>query len=222
MYKTLLFLGAVLVTAGLGQDREAPLRQYFEGKQVVVKMDMPATKDGVDVQFGSPQPIDFREYSNRIKNKGVSLRNGDRVMITTVKVKDNLIEFQLGGGGWGTLSDNGAPMMSPQIKGKTDREKDLERRIDQERDSRTKRDMQRDLDRMRDSRERRNSDERARAEEINSSRREENERKALGAGSRFNIRFQKGYFKEQSPTPEMVMQALGQYVDFEPMSGSAR
>ena len=77
------------------------LRRFFEGKQVVVKIDMPATKNGVDVQVGDPQPMNFKEYSNRLKNAGVALRSGDRVMVTTVKLKDNSIEFQLGGGGVG-------------------------------------------------------------------------------------------------------------------------
>jgi hypothetical protein len=35
-----------------------------------------------------------------------------------------------------------------------------------------------------------------------------------GHGSRFNIRFQKGYLKERPATAELVMEALTKYVDF--------
>ena len=194
------------------------LRRFFEGKQVVVKIDMPATKNGVDVQVGDPQPMNFKEYSNRLKNAGVALRSGDRVMVTTVKLKDNSIEFQLGGGGWGTLSDNNQAMVTPKTVAKSRREQDLERDIKNENDSYERRQLQRELDRLRDRREREDRDEKMRAEEINAQRRAEKWAKALAAGSRFNLRFQKGYLKERPATPDLVMQALGEWVDFGPMA----
>lgn len=210
--------GVLLALAAFAEEPEDQLRRFFEGKQVVVKIDMPATKDGIDIQYAGPQPINFREYSNRIKNHGVSLRSGDRVMITTVKVKDNLIEFQLGGGGWGTLSDHGPSMVTPRVAGKSSRERDLERDIRNETDSRRRRDMERELSRLRDRRERDDREERLRAEEINSARREEIRRLAANAGSRFNLRFQKGYLKERPATADLIQQALAEWVDFGPLA----
>src|ERR1700678_4216913 len=78
----------------------------FEGKQVVVKMDMPGTQKGVDIYPGRPQPLDVKSYADRLKDYGISLQKGDSVMVTKVKVNKDNIEFQLGGGGFGTARDN--------------------------------------------------------------------------------------------------------------------
>ena len=208
----------MLMMPTFAQDPEGVLRRFFEGKQVAVKIDMPATKDGIDVQYGAPQPVNFRDYSNRIKNNGVALRAGDRVMVTTVKMKDNLVEFQVGGGGWGTASDHGPSLVTPRTIGKSSRESDLERDIRKEADFHRKHDMERELDRLRERRERENREEQRRAEEINSVRRAEIRQLALNAGSRFNLRFQKGYLKESPATPDLILQALAEWVDFGPMS----
>ena len=88
-----LVLGAVCQLAG--QSPEA-VSGFFEGKQVIVKLDMPGTQQGVDIYPQRPQALDLKSYSSRIKKFGTALRNGDSVMVTKVKVKDNNIEFQLG------------------------------------------------------------------------------------------------------------------------------
>jgi len=49
--------------------------------------------------------------------------------VTKVKVKDNLIEFQLGGGGYGTFGDDASSHVSVPVAGKSVREKNLERDI---------------------------------------------------------------------------------------------
>jgi hypothetical protein len=50
----------------LGQS-EAELKRAFEGTRVTVKIEMPATQRGIDLHLGDAQPIDFRQYSTRIK-----------------------------------------------------------------------------------------------------------------------------------------------------------
>jgi len=82
------------------------LSPFFEGKQVVVKMDMPGTQKGVDIYPDRQPPLDTKSYGERLKQFGVSLRNGDTVMVTKVKVNKDSVEFQLGGGGFGTAKDN--------------------------------------------------------------------------------------------------------------------
>jgi hypothetical protein len=100
-----LALLAVTITAVLAAQDEAHLRRALEGKRVTVKIDMPATQEGVDVFPGSSRPIDFPKLSGRLKKNGVAIKDGESSMVTKVKVKDDLIEIQLGGGGYGTSGD---------------------------------------------------------------------------------------------------------------------
>jgi hypothetical protein len=82
------------------------LSGFFEGKQVVVKMDMPGTQKGVDIYPDRQPTLDTKSYGDRLKQFGVSVQHGDRVMVTKVKVAKDNVEFQLGGGGFGTAMDN--------------------------------------------------------------------------------------------------------------------
>jgi len=68
-------LALLVVTHGtvLGAQDEAPLRRALEGKRVTVKIDMPATQEGVDVFPGSSRPIDFPKLSGRLKSTGVAI-----------------------------------------------------------------------------------------------------------------------------------------------------
>ena len=78
---------------------ERTLKRAFEGTMVTVRMDMPGTEDGVDVYPGTGTPLDYARYAQWLKTYGVAIRTGESVMVTKMKVKDDLIEFQLGGGG---------------------------------------------------------------------------------------------------------------------------
>src|SRR5438874_670337 len=78
---------------------EPILKSFFEGRRVTVKIDMPGTSDGVDVQGDAREAIAFPKYRDNLKRYGTAIRAGDRVTVTVVKVKKDLIEFQLGGGG---------------------------------------------------------------------------------------------------------------------------
>src|SRR5688572_25563623 len=111
------------------QSEEA-LRAFFEGRTVVVRMEMPGSERGVDVYPGYMQPIDFPRHADRLKDYGTSIRRGEEVLITKVKVKKDLIEFQLGGGGYGTFGDDSSPSISVPLAAKTQREKNLEKDIE--------------------------------------------------------------------------------------------
>jgi outer membrane protein assembly factor BamE (lipoprotein component of BamABCDE complex) len=84
---------------------EQNLKQYFEGKNVSLKIDMPATRDGVNVYPERAQPLNYGEYANRLKQHGTSIRRGEEIMMANIKIKDKQIEFQLGGGGNGTVGE---------------------------------------------------------------------------------------------------------------------
>jgi hypothetical protein len=197
----------------LAAQSQQAVSQFFEGKQVIVKMDMPATQQGVDVYPQRPQKLDVKSYSGRLKKFGASLRNGDPVMITKVKVKDNNIEFQLGGGGYGTPMDDTDTSVHYTPSDKSGREKDLEDQLRNETDPARRRALQRRLDDARADRERRDSRDRARAEEASDYKRQTIDIRRQQGGSRFNIRFDTKQAASEV-TPQTIMSALSAYVDF--------
>jgi hypothetical protein len=92
-----IVLSAVLCRSGEAQD-EARLRKALEGKRITMKMDMPATSDGVDVYPGTNRPVDFEKVGKRVKKEGVAIKNGEAARITRVKVQSDIIEVQVNGG----------------------------------------------------------------------------------------------------------------------------
>ncbi len=192
---------------------EWDLRQAFEGKFVVVKMDMPATHLGVDLYPDQQPSVDFRLYSARVREFGVALRPGDRIMITTVRVKKKNIEFQLGGGGYGVFGDDTGSVYVPD-ESKSRREKDLEKWIQDERDPERRRRMQRELDDLRHDRERENRRHEAEARDLTARKQSEIASKRLDAGSRFNLWFDEFRLASRLPTPREMRLMLGQFLEF--------
>jgi hypothetical protein len=204
------------LAAPAAAQNESTLRAAFEGKRVTLRIDMPGSSDGVDVQADARDAVDFPRYRDSLKRYGTALRAGDSVTVTLVKMKKDLIEFQLGGGGFGTFGDDTSTSVYIKDKEKSEREKTLEKRIDEEHDRDRRREMERELDGLRDRRERENrriAIERERAEEV---KKERIAAQRLRGGSRFNLRYD-----DRVPSgirPEDVMAALAEYVDF----GAAR
>lgn len=100
-----LLILALIVPPANAQSEDR-LRTFFEGRSVTVKIEMPGAEEGVDVYPGRIQPINFPKHAGRLKKFGTALRRGDEVLVTKIKVKKNLIEFQLGGEGYGTFGDD--------------------------------------------------------------------------------------------------------------------
>jgi hypothetical protein len=197
-----------------GQSPEA-VSSFFEGKQVTVKLDMPGTQQGVDIYPQRTQALDLKSYSGRIKKFGSALRNGDSVMVTKVKVKDNNIEFQLAGGGYGTVSDDTDTSVQFTPSERSGREKDLESRLKSETDRERRRALQRELDDLRSWRERRDQRDRAAAEEAAEFKKQRLDARRQQGGSRFNIRFEPRRPVSEI-TPQAIMAALTPYVTFPP------
>jgi hypothetical protein len=223
-------LRAALLALGLfpvqvEAQNEAALRRAFEGQSVVVRIDMPGTSSGVNVYPNQDMPIDFPDVAEKLKKYGTALRTGDAVMITKIKVKEDLIEFQLGGGGYGTFGDDmgNSGGGGGEVR-ETNAEKALRDSIGRTTSVGQKRRMQRDLDELRERRERENNRARsdaAQAEEV----REANLRgRRVEGGSRFNVRYRSGVPPE-ALTPDGLRAALSRYVDFggasPPMAGGA-
>ena len=130
-----------LSSSASGQS-EAALRSFFEGKRVVVKLEMPGDKSGVDIHPESGQPVDYPKVGGRLREYGVALYRGDAAMVTLVKVKKKNIEFHLGGGGSRGVD---VPYVSTYVP-KSNREKRLEDEYDRETDPARKRRLNDDLE----------------------------------------------------------------------------
>lgn len=217
---------AILLAGGLlaaavpahAQD-EAALKAFFEGKTVVVKVDMPATSAGVDVFPDARSPMDFDAYSQRLKTTGVALHAGESAMVTKVHVKDKLIEFQLAGGGFGTFGDDTSTTVYVAPVPKSRREKDLEREVKEETDRDRRRRLQRELDDLREHREREDARRQADARVAEEAKKARVADQRLHGGSRFNIRYNEGV--PPGLEPAGVMRALADYVEF-PFAGDRR
>jgi len=214
--------GALLaLTAPLQAQSEAVLRQAFEGKVVAVKIDMPATQQGVDVYPLDQMPIDFREVAQRLRDNSTALRIGQQVMVTKVVVKKNShIEFQLGGGGYGTFGDNTSTDVSVVNQSETKEEKALRDSIKHAAGPTKRKQFEKELASLREERERENSRAEAEAKQAQSVMEANLRAKRSESGSRFNVRYRNG-IPGDALTPDGLMRALAQYVDFGPASGVA-
>jgi len=197
---------------GLAQS-EDQLRTFFEGKTVRVKIEMPGTEDGVDVYPGTAHPIDFPKHATRLKRAGTALRRGDDVLVTKVKVKKDLIEFQLAGGGYGTFGDDDNPNVFVPAASKTEREKNLEKDLEKTTDPARRRTMREELDALRRDREREDAHNEAEAAQARQAKEANIRQRRLEGGSRFNLRY-KPVVPAEALTPDGVMQALAEYVNF--------
>ena len=209
----------LLLAVPAAAQNEATLRGFFEGKRVTLKIDMPGTSDGVDVRADLKRALDFQRHGDRLKTYGIAIHTGETATVTLVKIKKDLIEFQLNGGGFGTFGDDTSTSVSLRYAEKSSREKELDKRIDDETDPRRKRELRDERDELRNRRERENRRidvERARLEEI---KRQRIADERLKGGSRFNLRY-----PDEVPAgirPEDVMAALGDYIAFSPSVAQA-
>jgi hypothetical protein len=218
--RTNLTLSAFLtVSALLGAadpalaQNQAALEKAFEGREVVVLMDMPASHTGVDLYLQREPEIEYGEYARRMKTYGVALRKEDRVMITTIKVNKKNIEIHLGGGGYGTWGDD-TGTVSPEYVGKSRRETDLEKERKNTTDPERRRRIDRELSYLREEREREERANKREAEALTAIKQREIATKRLDGGSRFNIWYADKRLEKWAPTPEELMLSLASYIEF--------
>jgi hypothetical protein len=210
---------ACAVAAALGlaspaaAQNDTALKSYFEGKRVTVRLDMPGSADGVDVHADASRAIDFRRYNNDLKRYGTAIRSGDSVAVTLVKMKKDLIELHLAGGGFGTFGDDTSTSANIPLVERSEREKDLEKRVKDEDDRDRRRRLQGDLDEIRGRRERENRRIAAERERIEEIKKERIAEQRLRGGSRFNLRYKGGL--PPGLRPEDIVVALAEYVDFD-------
>jgi len=191
------------------------LAKHFEGKTVQALIDMPATKEGVNIYPRKEQAVDYGEYGRRIKRNGIAIATGQTSLITKIHVKKKHIEVHLGGGGYGTLwdeSSNSGSVILPKSK----REKELEKAIKEETSSRNRKNLQADLDYLRSKRKREQRRLNIEAEEARQTRKLRIQEKRLHGGSRFNIRYDRKLTQKEL-SPESIENALSKYISFDPV-----
>ena len=216
-----VLLALALCALPLSAQNPDSLSSYFTGKEVVLKIDMPGTQQGVDLRFNKDNPMNWKEYSNRLKSNGVAIHKGDTARVTAVVVKDDRIEFQLDGGGFGTFLDDSSTTVTPKTVEKSDYEKQLEKEIANTTDEDQRRKLQRDLDRERSRRERQEADNRAAAQVASQIKAQKVADDRLRGGSRFNLRWS-GSIPPDQKTPDAVMKLLADYVSFDgPAAGGS-
>lgn len=210
-------IAAPAFASTVAAQSESALRTAFEGKTVAVKLDMPGTAKGVDIYPLEATPINFREVADRTKDFAISLKMGQTVMVTKLVVKKDHIEFQLGGGGYGTFGDETGNAASANDAGESKEERKLRDSIKATPGGATKRGLEKELNNLRNTRERENARARAEAAQANELRDANIRAKRAQSGSRFNIWY-KPTVPSDAMTPAGVMNALRNYVDF---SGAA-
>jgi hypothetical protein len=185
---------------------------------VTVKIDMPGSQRGVDLYFNKSAPMNWKEYSSRIKQFGPAIRKGDVATVTSVVVKKDRIEFQLDGGGFGTFWDDTNENVSPTQVDKSAYEKRLEKQIAQTTDPDQKKQLQKELDKERARRERQQASNDQAAQIASQMKSQQVSQNRTRGGSRFNLRWP-GSVPPDQLTPEAVMQRLAEFVDFSSMHG---
>jgi len=104
----LLLISSGVRAADVSQQTKDALSQLLLGKDVKSLIDLPATKEGVDVYFAPPhgkrlddRGIDLGAMSDQLKSKGVGVEANQPQTITDVKFDSDRVEIQLEGGGEG-------------------------------------------------------------------------------------------------------------------------
>lgn len=136
MRKNLVFLAAILaaytVTLQAQDESELRIKKALEGRQVLVKMDMPAVENGVEMLFDDAEvTFDQANYNKLVKEYGVALKKGHKARVTAVRITRKGIEIDLDGGGSPSRDwvVGGLRLVEPSPVPKSDREVDLERQV---------------------------------------------------------------------------------------------
>jgi hypothetical protein len=112
-------LGAAVVSESVAQT----LSQLLLGKEVKARVELPATKDGVNVflvpakgKRTDERGLDLAEMSKWLKARGVGVEANESATITDVRIEKNRVEVHLGGGGQGRRGGKHAADVSPDYK----------------------------------------------------------------------------------------------------------
>ncbi len=211
----LSFFLSLFVAAPAVAQSEGHLRQGLEGTYVVLKMDMPATKEGVNLRADRLPHIERKKYDRKLARYGTSIHEGEAVHVTLIKVKKKMIEFHLGGGGYGSQY---VRRKSHPATPKTEREEKLEvelAALPEGDETEIRKVAEEELEALRIHRKHEDEHLAALAAEEQAIERQHVRERAATAGSRFNLRY-KSRVPANVLTPQGFMTVVGEYVDFSP------
>jgi hypothetical protein len=104
-----------LILADVSKQTKDSLDKLLLGKEVKPLVELPATKEGLDVYIVAPhgkrvddRGLDLGAMSKELKSKGVGVEAQQWETITDVKVDGDHVEIHLGGGGEGRRGANHA------------------------------------------------------------------------------------------------------------------
>jgi hypothetical protein len=94
--------------ARVADSARQSLTKLLLGKEVKPLIDLPATKEGVNIYFIPPngkrtddRGIDLKALTKYLKSKGVGVRANESDIITDVRFDNDRVEIHIGGGGEG-------------------------------------------------------------------------------------------------------------------------
>jgi S1-C subfamily serine protease len=187
---------------------EADLRNAFEGKSLAPTRDMPGTKEGVEVNLQRKPAVNMDDWTKDVRKYGVAVAAGRPALVTLIKVKGKVVEFQFEGGG----ASPGTCWSLPDVAAKSTRETELELKTQKTSDEQV------ELDKLVKER----ADKDAKSKKDNDAAvqackdRAATERKS--GGSRFNIHYAANPTAADL-TPDAFRKALGEFIDFAPAAG---
>ena len=217
-----MILGFCLVFAAgfaapAAAQSEASLKSALEDRYVVVRLDLPASKMGVDIFVNKRQKLKHKENDQRVRRHGAAFERGEAARITDVRVKKKFIEILLEGGGYGVRGDEKTRRFRARDVEITEEEENLREELPYLSSStpQTKILVEETLAQLQAERD---AEYQRRIDEAQNQQEEQNTRvraARLAGGSRINIRFGKK-IPASALTPEGLMALLDGYVDFSP------
>ncbi|MBI3402179.1 MAG: hypothetical protein HY048_12230 [Acidobacteria bacterium] len=78
-------------------QNEAALKAAFEGRRVTVRIDMPGTSDGVDVNADAKAAIDFPRYRDDLKRYGIALHAGEAPASQAGRLRKGMLRADIEG-----------------------------------------------------------------------------------------------------------------------------
>jgi hypothetical protein len=108
--------------AGISDSAKDKLNHLLLGKDVKPLLDLPATKEGINIYL-SPEHgkrldergIDMKELTKFLKSKGVGVQAGEADIITDIRFDKDRVEVHIGGGGEGRRGSKHANKVSPGL-----------------------------------------------------------------------------------------------------------
>lgn len=112
-----------VVRGTTSDNAKKALTKLLLGKDVKALIQLPATKEGLDVYMKSEhnkrldeRGIDMAALTKYLKSKGVGIDTNEGATVTDIKVDNDRVEVHLGGGGEGRRGSGHANKVSPGYK----------------------------------------------------------------------------------------------------------